>query len=68
MSRILVYSLLLTCFALATSAHDVQLLVPRYNVTGPGPEEYECVSDRASDYYGIGISPIENHRALLITS
>ncbi|KAK5953862.1 hypothetical protein OHC33_005132 [Knufia fluminis] len=33
----------------------VRLLYPRHNVTGPNPNDYECISERASDYYGIGV-------------
>jgi hypothetical protein len=30
-------------------------LLPRTNITGPGPNDYECESARAADYYGIGV-------------
>lgn len=35
-----------------------KFLVPRYNITGPGPNDYECISARSSDYYGIGESAL----------
>ena len=38
------------------SASEVKLLLPRYNITGLEPDDFECVSARASDYYGIGLS------------
>lgn len=31
-----------------------KFLFPRYNSTGPGPEDYECISERSADYYGVG--------------
>ncbi|OAL20685.1 hypothetical protein AYO22_08694 [Fonsecaea multimorphosa] len=30
-------------------------LIPRTNITGPNPDDYQCQSARASDYYGIGV-------------
>lgn len=38
----------------ATAAMHVNQLYPRFNSTGPNPDDYECISERASDYYGIG--------------
>jgi len=56
MSRMLVSFTLLMFFASMVSASEVKLLLPRYNITGLEPDDFECVSARASDYYGIGLS------------
>lgn len=49
------YWLPLLLFSVSTvSADEFKLLVPRWNQTGPYPQDYECVSERAPDYYGIG--------------
>lgn len=31
-----------------------KFILPRFNSTGPGQEDYECISERSADYYGIG--------------
>lgn len=47
--------LLLYCQTVEASEKETRWLVPRTNVTGPGPNDYECESARAPDYYGIGV-------------
>ncbi|OCT50383.1 hypothetical protein CLCR_07054 [Cladophialophora carrionii] len=45
-----------THFARAAGTEQkTKWLVPRTNITGPNPNDYECESARAADYYGIGV-------------
>ncbi|KIW70678.1 hypothetical protein PV04_02923 [Phialophora macrospora] len=45
-----------THFATAAGTEQkTKWLVPRTNITGPNPNDYECESARAADYYGIGV-------------
>lgn len=40
----------------AAPAKHIHFLYPRFNSTDPNnPDAYECVSERAPDYYGIGM-------------
>lgn len=64
MFRLITVSLLLgllsTCSAqdLSLAPDPIELktkfIFPRFNITGPGSEDYECISARSSDYYGVG--------------
>jgi hypothetical protein len=45
-----------THFAIAAGTEQkTRWLIPRTNITGPNPNDYECESARAADYYGIGV-------------
>lgn len=47
--------LLLSSHVTAATEKESKWIVPRANITGPGPNDYECESARAADYYGIGV-------------
>ena len=47
--------LLLLCCPASAAEKETKWLLPRTNVTGPSPNDYECESARAPDYYGIGV-------------
>ncbi|KIW89705.1 uncharacterized protein Z519_09861 [Cladophialophora bantiana CBS 173.52] len=60
-NKVTCFSLLLllfvgSCSAAAAETHtSPRWLVPRTNITGPNPNDYQCQSARAPDYYGIGV-------------
>ena len=69
--------LLLLALSPICGASDTGLLVSPTNVTGPGLDDYECQSSRASDYYGIGVRLVSHsytgiglreHHGILISS
>ena len=49
-----------TAVRTAGESGQFKLLVQPTNSTGPSPNDYQCESDRAPDYYGIGVRLVCN--------